>query len=51
VLPPPPAAPPPVVQNEVVTFAQLFVKESRVQEDKENKGKDDIVITDTACKP
>ena len=40
------------MQNEVVTFAQLFVDMANTQDDKkDNKGKDDIVITDTACKP
>ena len=37
---------------DVVTFAQLFVEMADLQDDKkDNKGKDDIVITNTACKP
>jgi hypothetical protein len=47
---PPAPSVPPTGQNDVVIFAELFVKEATKQEN-ENKGKDDIVITDTACKP
>jgi hypothetical protein len=57
-LPPPPPPPPPPttgqVNNQVVTFAQLFVQEAlRQQDDSKDKdiGRDDIVVTDTACKP
>jgi len=63
--PPPPSAPPPPpapvappdqvnaqqqTNNQVVTFAELFVQMSeQQQEDKKGIGKDDIVVTDTAC--
>lgn len=53
----PPAQPGEVqqVQNEVVTFANLFIQESERQALEERRrnqvGKDDIVITDTACTP
>jgi hypothetical protein len=40
-----------VVDNEVVKFAQLFVQESLRQDDERRIGKDDIVLTGTACKP
>lgn len=36
--------------NQVVTFAELFMKMAEEQE-KDRIGKDDIVITDTACTP
>jgi filamentous hemagglutinin family protein len=64
--PPPvvdPAKPAAVVQanNQVVTFTQLFVEEARTQpsierprarrKDEEGRARDDIVLTDTACKP
>jgi hypothetical protein len=41
------------VSNQVVTFAQLFVQEAQQQDDKQDgpAGKDDIVISDNACKP
>lgn len=54
------APPPPVVGDpgaeqqvlgEVVTFASLFVAESERQEEEQDIGKDDIVFTDTACRP
>jgi hypothetical protein len=36
----------------VTTFAQLFVQMSDQQDNDDTRiGKDDIVITDTACKP
>jgi hypothetical protein len=59
VLPPPP---PPVTEtlpteevvNQVTTFATLFLQEAQAQQEEEAKenaiGKDDIVITETACK-
>jgi hypothetical protein len=38
--------------SQVVQFAQLFVQMSDQQDSDETRiGKDDIVITDTACKP
>jgi filamentous hemagglutinin family protein len=61
--PPPPAAVPLAeqevaeqqVESQVVTFANLFIQESQQQQEDEAKdneiGKDDIVVTDTACKP
>ncbi|WP_374666190.1 beta strand repeat-containing protein [Ramlibacter sp.] len=44
------------VDNQVVTFAKLFVQEATKQEDDDKKkkdgiGKDDIVVTGTQCKP
>ncbi|MCD6077244.1 MAG: exoprotein, partial [Ramlibacter sp.] len=48
--PPPPPASTPAVQNEVVVYSQVFVNQI-VKDDDKNTGKDDIVITDTACKP
>ncbi len=61
--PPPPPAPAPVapeplpteeVVNQVTTFATLFLQEAQAQQEEEAKeneiGKDDIVITETACK-
>lgn len=39
------------VLSEVVTFASLFVAESERQEEEQDIGKDDIVFTDTACRP
>lgn len=62
-VPPPPPPPPSQVNsqeilqinNQVVTFAQLFVQEALTQQQEEAEenriGKDDIVITDTQCKP
>ncbi|MDB5953940.1 filamentous hemagglutinin N-terminal domain-containing protein [Ramlibacter sp.] len=56
-VPVPSSAPVPVtvnnpVNNQVVTFAHLFVQEAiRQQDEKKDIGKDAIVITDTACKP
>lgn len=58
--PPPPAAPPPgtpVVEeakqetnNTLTTFLELFEQEvARQEDDKDRIGKDDIVLTDTAC--
>jgi filamentous hemagglutinin family protein len=59
--PPPPAPPAPVAppdqvnaqqqtNNQVVTFAELFVQMAeQQQDDKKGIGKDDIVVTDTAC--
>ncbi|NML42775.1 filamentous hemagglutinin N-terminal domain-containing protein [Ramlibacter sp. G-1-2-2] len=38
------------VQNQVVTFATLFVQEAFAQSDPKPKGKDDIVVTDQ-CRP
>jgi len=37
--------------SQVVQFASLFVEESERQEDEDAMGKDDIVFTDTACRP
>ena len=40
------------VTNQLVEFAQLFVQMSDQQDTDDTRiGKDDIVITDTACKP
>jgi hypothetical protein len=39
------------VLGEVVTFASLFLAEAERQEDEQAIGKDDIVFTDTACRP
>jgi filamentous hemagglutinin family protein len=43
-----------VVINQVTQFAQLFLEEAQQQQEEEKKetqiGKDDIVVTDTACK-
>jgi hypothetical protein len=42
------------VQNQVVTFATLFVQESQSQTQADEKKKDktgDIVVTDTSCTP
>jgi hypothetical protein len=36
--------------SQVVTFAQLFLQESNLQQEEREGGKDDIVITDTSCK-
>ncbi|TWO69684.1 filamentous hemagglutinin N-terminal domain-containing protein [Caenimonas sedimenti] len=60
--PPASSAPPPStsapaqqqVDNQVVTFAKLFVEEAKTQDEKDDKktvGKDDIVLTDSQCKP
>lgn len=61
-LPPPPPAPAPIAEplpleeviNQVTTFATLFLQEAQAQQEEEAKdnaiGKDDIVITETACK-
>jgi hypothetical protein len=46
------------VNNQVVTFASLFVEEARIQpaiqarldDGKKRLGQDDIVVTDNACK-
>jgi hypothetical protein len=36
----------------VTTFATLFIEQAQLQDDKElPKGKEDIVLTDTQCKP
>jgi hypothetical protein len=39
----------------MTTFAQLFVQEAQEQQQEEKKdtkiGRDDIVLTDNACKP
>jgi filamentous hemagglutinin family protein len=61
---PPPPPPVPLAEQEVaeqevtsqvVTFANLFVQQAQQQQEDEAKdneiGKDDIVVTDTACKP
>ena len=58
--PPPPPAPAPgadaqgaqqVTNNQVVTFAELFVQMSDQQQEADDRriGKDDIVVTDSAC--
>jgi filamentous hemagglutinin family protein len=43
------------VSNQVVSFANLFVQEAQAQQRQDKKenqvGQDDIVITDTSCKP
>jgi hypothetical protein len=43
------------VLNQVVTFSTLFIKEAKAQDELDKKktdmGKDDIVVTDTQCKP
>lgn len=56
--PPPPAPAAPEVEqvnNQVITFAQLFLQEALMQQEKEARenqiGKDDIVVTDVACTP
>jgi hypothetical protein len=45
----------PEVNGQVVIFSQLFLQESERQQQQDKKenqiGKDDIVVTDTACKP
>jgi filamentous hemagglutinin family protein len=58
VTPPPPAssgdaltAPEQQVLGELVTFAELFVEEAQRQDEVRRIGKDDIVVTDTACTP
>ena len=51
---PPAQAPSPTPPPEIVTFAQLFVEMSETQREEAKKneiGKDDIVVTDTACTP
>lgn len=57
-VPPPPSEPAgstdPFVQqvnDQLVTFAELFVEESQRQDEVKRIGKDDIVVTDTACAP
>jgi hypothetical protein len=38
--------------NAVVTMAQLFVQQAQAQEPgKQPLGRDDIVVTDTQCRP
>lgn len=39
------------VNDQLVTFAELFVEESQRQDEVKRIGKDDIVVTDTACAP
>lgn len=53
---PPPAAPQEQqaaqqMNNQVVTFAELFIEESEKQDEEKRIGRDDIVVTDTSCKP
>jgi hypothetical protein len=41
-------------KSPVVTFAELFLAEANRQDEKEKKdglGKDDIVVTDSQCRP
>lgn len=53
---PPPAAPQEEqaaqqMNNQVVTFAELFIEEAEKQDEEKRIGRDDIVVTDTSCKP
>ncbi|HEX7888844.1 MAG TPA: filamentous hemagglutinin N-terminal domain-containing protein [Ramlibacter sp.] len=39
------------VNDQLVTFARLFVQEAERQDEVKRIGKDDIVVTDTGCRP